>query len=184
MKRASGFTLTEMMVVLAIIAILLGIGVPSYRYVTNASRASSEINALLGDLMYARAEAIKEGQTVSLCVSSDGANCSGSLAWGNGWIVFPDPTASDTPAAGSVLRVQQAFTGTTPDSLTSDTGISAVSFNRDGFTQSAGGAAFPATTMTLHDPTANAQWTKCLLISVVGLMQTETAINPAYGPCT
>jgi len=184
MKWQQGFSLTELMVVIAIVAILFGIAVPSYRYIANASRMSSEINALLGDLMFARAEAIKEGQTVSLCVSSDGATCSGSLAWGNGWIVFPDPGATDTPAAGSVLRAQQAFTGNTPDTLKSDTGISAVSFNRDGFAQGPLGAAFPTTILTLHEPTANVAWTKCLQISLVGVLQTETAVNPQFfAPC-
>jgi len=185
MKRQKGFSLTEMLVVVAIVAILFGIAVPSYRYIANASRMSSEINALLGDLMYARAEAIREGQTVSLCVSADGANCSGSTAWQTGWIVFPDPAANDTPAAGSVLRQQQAFTGTTPDTLTPNNPISAVSFNRNGFAQSAGGAAFPTTILTLHESTANAGWTKCLQISVAGLLQTETAVNPQFfAPCT
>src|SRR5882672_12636130 len=77
MKRQTGFTLTELMVVLAIVAILLSIGVPSYRYVTNSYRMSAEVNGLLGDLQYARSEAIKEGQTVSTCVSTNGTACAG-----------------------------------------------------------------------------------------------------------
>ncbi len=185
MKRHSGYTLTEMLVVVAIVAILLGIAVPSYRYITNASRMSSEINGLLGDLMYARAEAIKEGQSVSLCVSSDGVTCSGSTAWANGWIVFPDPPASFTPAAGAVLRQQTAFTGATPDTLTPNNPIFGVSFNRDGFAQGPAGAAFPTTILTLHDPTANVAWTKCMQISLVGMLQTETAVPPLnFAPCT
>ena len=62
MKRQNGFTITELLVVMAIVAILLGIGVPSYRYITNSYRLSAEINSLSGDLQYARAEAVKEGQ--------------------------------------------------------------------------------------------------------------------------
>ena len=68
MSRQTGFTLTELMVVVAIVAILLGIGVPSYRYISNSYRMSAEVNGLLGDLQYARSEAIKEGQTVTTCV--------------------------------------------------------------------------------------------------------------------
>jgi type IV fimbrial biogenesis protein FimT len=68
MRREAGFTLTELMAVAAIVAILLGIGVPSYKYITNSSRMSSEVNNLLGDLMYARGEALKEGQYVTVCV--------------------------------------------------------------------------------------------------------------------
>jgi type IV fimbrial biogenesis protein FimT len=184
MKRQAGFTLTELLVVVAIIAILLAIGVPSYRYVTNSSRMSAEINGLLGDLQFARAEAIKEGQPVSLCVSSNGTTCSGSTNWQNGWIVFPDPNQNVTPAAGSILRQQSAFTGTTPDTLSPNTAVSSVSFNRDGFAQSAGGGAFPATILTLHEKTNSPNYTRCLAISVVGLAQTETHINPPFPPCT
>lgn len=184
MKRQAGFTITELLVVLTIVAILLAIGVPSYRYISNRSRMSSEINGLLGDVQYARAEAIKEGQTVSLCVSSDGTTCSGSTNWQNGWIVFPDPNLNVTPAAGSILRQQTAFTGVTPDTLVPNTAVSSISFNRDGFAQSAGGGAFPATVLTLHEKTANSKYTRCLAVSVVGLAQTETNINPAVPPCT
>lgn len=181
MKRQAGFTITELLVVSTIVAILLAIGVPSYRYVTNSSRMSSEINGLLGDVQYARAEAIKEGQPVSLCVSSDGVTCSGSTNWQNGWIVFPDAAQAFTPAAGSVIRQQSAFTGTTPDTLVPNTAVSGISFNRDGFAQSAAAAAFPATILTLHEKTANPKYSRCLSISVVGLAQT---LNHISAPAT
>lgn len=177
MNRQEGFTITELLVVSLIAAILLAIGVPSYRYVTNSSRMSSEINGLLGDIQYARAEAIKEGQSVALCVSSDGTTCSGSTHWQNGWIVFPDPTQGIAPVAGTILRQQTAFTGTNPDQLLPDSGISSISFNRDGFAQAALGAAFAPTTFTLHDKTSNTAWTRCLAVSIVGLAQTENHIT-------
>jgi type IV fimbrial biogenesis protein FimT len=183
-RQTAGFTITELLVVVVIAAIMLAIGVPSYHYITNSSRMSSEINGLLGDLMYARAEAIREGQTVSVCVSSNGTTCSGSTAWANGWIVFPDPLAADAPALGTVLRQQTAFTGVTPDTLTPTNPIISVSFNREGFALSAGGAAFPATTLALHDKTNSVNYRRCLLISAMGLMQTETAVNATLGPCT
>src|SRR5215472_3186299 len=105
MCRQRGFTLTELMVAVSIVAILLGIGVPSYRYITNSYRVSSEVNGLLGDLMYARSEAIKEGQDVTLCASADGATCSGSTAWNAGWIVFSNAANAAQPTGG-ILRQQ------------------------------------------------------------------------------
>jgi len=81
MKRQYGFTLTELVVVMSIVAILLSLGVPSYRSITNSYRLSSEVNGLLGDLMYARAEAIKEGQPVTVCASTNGTTCSAGTAW-------------------------------------------------------------------------------------------------------
>lgn len=87
-SRMRGFTLIEMLMTMAIAAILLTIGIPSFRYVTNSNRIAGELNGLLGDLQFARAEAIKEGRTVTVCVSSDGANCANSTTWQSGWIVF------------------------------------------------------------------------------------------------
>ncbi|TLZ13468.1 MAG: prepilin-type N-terminal cleavage/methylation domain-containing protein [Gammaproteobacteria bacterium] len=172
MRRHGGFSITELMVVVAIVAILLGIGAPSYRYITNSYRMSAEVNGLLGDLQYARAEAIREGQTVTACVSSDGASCTRGADWANGWIVF---------SAGGVLRVQGAFTGTTPDTFIADSNVTAVTYNREGFATTAAG--FAGTTLTLHDSTANSAWSRCLVITAVGLMTTQTHVsNP--GTCT
>ena len=171
MQRAAGFTLTEMLVVTAIVAILLSVGVPSYRYITNSYRMSSEVNGLLGDLMYARAEAIKEGNWVTVCASANNTSCSGAAAWQSGWIVFSNPANGANPAnAAAILRVQRPFGGS--DTFVSNTGVSAVTYNREGFATTAAG--FPNTIMKLHDSTSNAAWTRCLTISPQGLIATET----------
>src|SRR5215470_1035424 len=147
--KQGGFTLIEMLTVVGVVAILLGVGVPSYRYVANSYRISGEVNGLLGDLQFARAEAIKEGQTVTTCVSRDGATCdAGSTTWQEGWVVFQDVNNDQTVDPGdTVLRVQRAFNGS--DTLLPDTGVNSVTYNREGFaTNPAGG--LPAT-LTLHE---------------------------------
>jgi type IV fimbrial biogenesis protein FimT len=181
MRGEKGFTLTELMVVAAIVAILLAIGVPSYSYITNSYRMSSEVNGLLGDLQFARAEAIKEGQFVTVCVSSDGATCAGTTSWQSGWIVYSNPASNTVPAANSVLRVQSAFGGSTPDTFVADNAVSAVTFNREGFATTAVG--FPNTTITLHERTANPVWTRCLWITPVGVVTTETPATNPSGTC-
>jgi type IV fimbrial biogenesis protein FimT len=185
MKRQAGFTLTEMLVVSAIVAILLAIGVPSYKSISNSYRMSSEANNLLGDLMYARGEAIKEGNGVTVCASSDGATCSGSFSWQNGWLVFSNAANAANPAAGTILRVQNKFTGGTPDTFVAGSGMSAITYNREGFATTAAG--FPNTLITLHDPTSNALWTRCLAITPQGLLNVETPLTPTPAgmlPCT
>ena len=182
MHRNSGFTLTELMISLAIVAILLTLGVPSFRYLTNSYRISAEVNSLLGDLMYARAEAIKEGQNVTVCSTANGTTCSGAAAWQTGWLVYSNPLpGAASPPAGSVLRVQAAFTGTTPDSFVASSGIGSITYNREGFATTAAG--FPSTTFVLHDPTINGTWTRCLLINPTGLLTTQNHVANA-GTCT
>jgi len=180
MKLQRGFSLTELAMVMAIVAILMGIAVPSYRFVTNSYRMSSEVNGLLGDLMLARAEAIKEGQPVTVCASTNGTTCSGSTSWQRGWILWSNPTNAAQPAAG-ILRLQLKFTGTAPDTFIANNGVSAVTYNREGFATTAAG--FPNTTITLHDQTANAAWTRCLWITSQGTLTTETPSNNPSGTC-
>jgi type IV fimbrial biogenesis protein FimT len=179
-KTQRGFTLVEMMVVIGIVAILMSIGVPSYKYISNSYRMAGEINGLLGDAQFARSEAIKEGQQVILCTSTDGQTCAGVTTWQVGWIVCVDLNANNTCDAGEpVLRTQKVFVNT--DTLLSDlaSGTKTIIFNREGFA-----VGFPAQAiLTLHDATANSAWTRCLEIQTVGIM---TVVNHITAPawCT
>jgi type IV fimbrial biogenesis protein FimT len=177
--RASGFTMIEMLMTMVIAAVLLGLAVPSFRYVTNSNRIAGEINGLLGDLQLARAEAIKEGRNVTVCVSANGTSCTNSTSWQSGWIVFSDPANTGVPAVGSVLRTQKTFSGS--DTFTSN-GIIKVTFNREGY---AAGVA-DGTLITLHDSTPPTDaWTRCLTLNLVGQMTTEKVGDPAnVTPCT
>ncbi|HEV2704005.1 MAG TPA: GspH/FimT family pseudopilin [Steroidobacteraceae bacterium] len=165
-RRMAGVSLIELMVVVAVVAILLGVGMSSYKSITVTSRVSGEINGLLGDMQYARSEAIKQGQNVVVCVSVNGTDCSvGNTQWNQGWIVFADPTNTRTTGgnAALVLRAQAAFPGATPDSLT-DGATSNVSFDREGLALGLGTGAV----LALHDPTTNTALTRCLAISNIG----------------
>src|ERR1700677_1609484 len=101
--RGAGFTLVEVVITMAVAAILLTIAVPSFRYVTNSNRIAGELNGLVGDLQFARAEAIKEGRTVTVCVSTDGNTCANTTAWQSGWIVFSDPNDVGVHDAGETI---------------------------------------------------------------------------------
>jgi type IV fimbrial biogenesis protein FimT len=178
MNRQTGFTTIELMVTLAIVAIVLVIAIPTFRYITNSYRMSAEVNGLLGDLEYARAEAIKEGQGVTVCTSSNGgATCSASNSWQNGWVVYSNGTGVANPPVGSVLRVQAAFTGAFPDTFVSNPAVSAITYNREGFATTAAG--FPNTTITLQESTLTQAWTRCLLINTVGMPSTTSHVTNA-----
>jgi type IV fimbrial biogenesis protein FimT len=173
-KRISGFTLIEVLTVITIAAILMALGVPSYQYITNTNRISGEVNGLLGDMQYARSEAIKEGQNVTVCASNNPTAltpvCSGSIAWQSGWIVFSDAN-SDHVVNGNdvVLRVQRAFSF--GDTFNASNATKWVTFNREGFAPNIGNKV----TITLHAAVANPSSTRCLQISIVGQLTTEIA---------
>jgi type IV fimbrial biogenesis protein FimT len=161
-----------MITVMCIAGILMTIAIPSYRNFSQANRISGEINGLLGDLQYARAEAIKEGQTVTVCVLSTNASCASgtSTAWQNGWIVFADANSNHTINAGdTVYRIQSAFTST--DTLTSNNSVGYISFNREGF---ATGLGANGALIELHAATPSSVTTRCLSVTMVGLMTVQT----------
>jgi type IV fimbrial biogenesis protein FimT len=97
---ARGFTLVEMMIALLVAAILLVIGVPSFRDAALGSRLTNIANDLNASVQLARSEAIKANVPVTLCRSTDGAACADAADWEQGWIVLDN--------AGAVLQVQQA----------------------------------------------------------------------------
>jgi type IV fimbrial biogenesis protein FimT len=170
-RSIRGVSLVELLTVIGIVAILTAIGLPSYQYVTSRNRISGEINGLLGDLQYARAEAIKEGQTVSVCVSN-GTTCLPSSAWQSGWMVFSDLNGTGVYVAGpgeNILRVQAPFTST--DTFGASNNVQAIIFNREGFAQGlpAGGVLI---TLDANPPSTAS--TRCLALTLVGMMTVQT----------
>jgi type IV fimbrial biogenesis protein FimT len=183
MNRQKGFTIVEMLTVSLIVAILLGIGVPSYKYVGNQNRMSMEVNSLLADLQFARSEALREGKGVTACASTNGTGCTGGATWGTGWLVYSNPNGVANPPVGTVLRIRARFIGTTPDSLAATpNAVTRVTFNREGFASAATGGGpigFLTTKFLLTEQTGSNNYTRCLLVSPVGVLTTQTRVgNP------
>jgi type IV fimbrial biogenesis protein FimT len=66
MKFCRGFTLLELMVTVAVLAILLTVGVPSFRDLIQNNRVTTQTNELVTALNFARAEAVKRGRSVQV----------------------------------------------------------------------------------------------------------------------
>lgn len=86
-----GFTVIELMIVLTVAAVLLAVGLPSFETMIKRNRISTEVNRVVGNLNYARSEAVAQGQTITLATKSATNN-----DWSQGWQIFVD----STPAAG------------------------------------------------------------------------------------
>lgn len=91
MRFSRGFTLIELVVTIAVAAILLGVAVPSFQEIIKNNRMAANVNEFISALNLARSEAIKRGVSVTVCWSGDGAACgAGGTNWMNGWIVFAE----------------------------------------------------------------------------------------------
>lgn len=75
MNFNTGFTLIELIVTLAVAAIILTIGVPSFQEALQNNRRTTQVNEIIGAFNIARSEAIKRGMKVTMCKSADSATC-------------------------------------------------------------------------------------------------------------
>ncbi len=66
MHAQRGFSLIELMIVVALIAIMATIGVPSFQSLQQSSRMTSASNNLLGALQYARSEAVTQRTSITV----------------------------------------------------------------------------------------------------------------------
>src|SRR5690554_511614 len=114
MRRETGLTLIELMVTLLVLSIVIGFAVPSFREMLLNNRVSSQVNTVSGTVSFARSSAAsRPGAFVVMCASSDGASCSGSANWENGWIVFRDVDGDSAVDAGydEILGVNSGLNG-------------------------------------------------------------------------
>ncbi|TDJ38625.1 MAG: prepilin-type N-terminal cleavage/methylation domain-containing protein [Gammaproteobacteria bacterium] len=87
---AAGFSLTELLVSLAILAGLASLAGPGMVRLVQQERSTAALNQLLGAVHLARSSAITRGAIVTLCPSANGQTCAGRNRWHEGAIVFSD----------------------------------------------------------------------------------------------
>lgn len=108
-----GFTMTELLIVVAIIGILASLAAPSFSELIKSQRMKSMATDINSSLTLARSEAVKRNANVAMSPTTAGS-------WQNGWqIAVPDPL---NPGSNlEVIEVHSAFaalTATGPDSVT------------------------------------------------------------------
>lgn len=84
-----GFTIIELMIAVALIAVMVVIGVPAFTSTINSNEVVANSNSFLSALKLARTEATKRRQNIIVCASANQSDCA-SNNWSDGWIVFED----------------------------------------------------------------------------------------------
>ena len=117
--RSRGFSLIEMMMGVAILAIVIKLAAPTFSDFIKKSRLTSSTATLVADLNYARGEAIMRNAPVIVCAkASSSTNCSTTPTWQSGWVVCIDANSDnvcDTASASvpNPMRVRNAISTTT-----------------------------------------------------------------------
>jgi type IV fimbrial biogenesis protein FimT len=89
--KQAGFTLLELMLTVALLAVVMGFGLPNMQEFVRNSRMSSSANDIISDFNFARSEAVKRRVPITLCKSQDGAACDADdAAPFNRWVIFVD----------------------------------------------------------------------------------------------
>ncbi len=124
-KRQYGFTIMELMIVIAIAGILAMLAVPNFGVMIKNNCLITKTNSMVSSLQFARSEAVKRNSSVSLSALNGG---DASNEWGTGWNIVDDSTA----ATIRVVQLQQCST-TTADETSTAPSVTAISYAGDGF---------------------------------------------------
>lgn len=175
--RQRGFTLVELVVTIALLAILTTLAIPSFSEVLRQWRRDSATRELSTSLQLARSEAIKTSRQMVVCPSTNGTACTASTEWSTGWMVFVDDGAGTQANANNqayntnerILKVVSAQAGVA--TLTSSGGVQRMQFLPNGLM----GSATTTFTVTPSGATAATKVDK-ITVSRVGRVSVVTEL--------
>lgn len=182
-SRANGFSLIELMVVVAMVAILAGLAAPSFTEMLRNNRLAAASSALQVSLSLARSEAVKRGSDARVTVA---ANITAG-SWINGWTVFADQTTTanlglgPTVDSASVARLEVVGAPSGPVSVAQTGMLNYFSYNGQGRMIDATGAGVVNRAFWFFYDTSQKY---CLIVNNTGRVRAARVDSSASCPST
>jgi type IV fimbrial biogenesis protein FimT len=176
--------LIELMIGVAIMAVLLMMGVPSFQSAVASGRLTTSTNDVVSALALARTEAIRRGTRVTVCKSANATACTTAGDWAQGWIIFIDTTRSAGDAAvdgGEAIVASNAAASGNIVMVGSAGVANFVSFASDGQAKTMNGASQAGTLRVCSTAPAlsDARRARDIAITASGRVSTTTPASVA-----
>ena len=150
-RRRRGFTMVELMMAIAVLAVLVTLAIPGFTWIMNIGRVNGPANELLATMQLARMESFRVGQRTVVCRSDNAGTAAptcepGAAGTWQGWLAFVDVdrdntfSAGDTSLRATVLRPPAVVIASTNISSAANQ----VVFRPDGLARRANGALLAA----------------------------------------
>ncbi|MBF0369107.1 MAG: GspH/FimT family pseudopilin [Magnetococcales bacterium] len=187
MSEKNGFTLIELLITLVLFSILASQTAPLVESMIQNSRMTSRTNGILGVFQMARSEAIRRGNRVTACRSTDLEECDTGAegGWELGILVFEDMDNSGDrdPATEEIVQVYESF-NEHGDTLRGSANVNNyLSFSVQGTAQLANGAVQTGD-LILCDSRGWSDHAKALTLSATGRMESVTATDTSQSSCS
>jgi type IV fimbrial biogenesis protein FimT len=178
-KLAKGFTAVELMVVVAIAAILTAIALPNLRtYILNARR-DSLVDGLVASMNYTRNQALNLDENVYLCPGTStpsSTTCPGGAAWSTGWEAIATPVGGST---ASLLATHSVSSASTTPAITATFGSTSLEFSGGGLvTMQISGGTVAEEVFVVCD-SRGASSARAVEINAAGYIQSSSATGLA-----